>query len=202
LERTRAYYDRSAKALELKKRACALDAEETDSILADIPAETHSMLDVGCGTGLLLHRVSCEVRLGIDLSISMLRLARLRDSGPLLILADARRLPMKDSRFDLVVSQDVIGHFRDDPGRMAEELARTCNPGGLIITTAARTTLTSRMVSIYSRLSLGVYVRSYTAGELEKILEVSGARVLAREVIRGSVLKLLATPTELSTGSR
>jgi len=195
LDKTRAYYDRSAPQLEHRKLACALDREETTSILSSVPEGIDSVLDVGCGTGHLLDEVRCRMRTGVDLSASMLRLARDRSPGLRLLLANGTRLPFGDSSFQVVTCQDVIGHL-PDAGTMASEIIRCCAPKGRIIITANAKSLASRIISLYVLARTGLRLRSYRPDELQKIFEVSGGEVLSSGLIRGSLVKLIASPRE------
>ena len=192
LERTRAYYDAHAESLEKRKLSCELDAEETQSIVRSVPANSSSLLDVGCGTGHLLEKGPARFKVGIDSSVAMLRIAH-RLTTAHLVLGDARRLLLRGCSFDAVTCQDVVGHFRD-PAPVVVELLRACNPVGLVVITAPKSSLFSYMVSAYSRVRLRVYLRSYSREELEKIFEVSGGSVISAEVIGRSILKLLAAP--------
>jgi ubiquinone/menaquinone biosynthesis C-methylase UbiE len=200
LESVKEYYDRSADALERRKLRCVLDAVETDSIVESLSSYSGPVLDVGCGSGHLLDRLEASIKIGIDLSTSMLRLARKRGCRALLILADATRLPIKSESFEIVVSQDMLGHFRR-PSQPVDEMVRVCRPGGRLLATTSRRSLFSRLVELYSRIWLGVYVRSYSQDEVEKIFEASGARCLTKESIGSSVVKILATPPSRSKGS-
>ena len=193
LDRNRRYYDRSARSLERRKLTSRLDAVETSRILEFLKTGSADVLDVGCGTGHLLDQADAEFKVGVDLSISMLRLARERGCPAHLILADGSRLPFRDRNFTWVVSQDAIVHF-SDPRALAREMSRVCKGGGRIIVTATRRTLFSRLASIYARINLRVYLRSYTLRELEKIYEVSGAHTISSETIGSSLILLLATP--------
>lgn len=67
------------------------------------------VLDVGCGTGVLLERLAARGPVaGLDLSPDMLARAatrqRKRGSGALLVCGDAQRLPFRDGSFESVVS--------------------------------------------------------------------------------------------------
>jgi ubiquinone/menaquinone biosynthesis C-methylase UbiE len=179
--------------LEQKKRASRLDAVETSRILEYLPSTTTSVLDVGCGTGHLLDQIGSERKVGVDLSISMLRIARDRGCSAHLILANGGRLPLRDRSFTSIVSQDTIVHFKD-PMSLTREMVRTCARGGRIIVTASKTTIFSRLVSLYARLQLRVFLRSFSLKELEKIFEFSGAHSISSETIGSSVILLLATP--------
>ena len=101
-------------------------------------------------------------------------------------------MPLKEGTFQIVVCQDVIGHFRD-AWKLVREAIRVLGSQGRIIVTATRTSFMSRMISLYSRVWLGVYVRSYKVGELEKIFEVSGAKPVSSEVIGNTIVKFQAT---------
>ena len=75
------------------------------------PRKGMAVLDVGCGTGLhleLYSRFGCEV-FGIDLSPSMLELARTRlgDKAEL-HLGDASRMPYDEKTFDLIIAMLVV----------------------------------------------------------------------------------------------
>jgi ubiquinone/menaquinone biosynthesis C-methylase UbiE len=71
------------------------------------PSKGMNILDVGCGTGThleLYQRYQCNLY-GIDLSPSMLEVARARlGDSALLELGDATRMPYKDRKFDLIIS--------------------------------------------------------------------------------------------------
>jgi ubiquinone/menaquinone biosynthesis C-methylase UbiE len=97
------------------------------------------VLDVGCGTGLLLARVLAEqpraVVAGADLSAAMLARARERlpERVPLLC-ADVAALPFASGRFDLVLSSSSM-HFWAEPQAALAELRRVLRPGGRAVIT-------------------------------------------------------------------
>jgi demethylmenaquinone methyltransferase/2-methoxy-6-polyprenyl-1,4-benzoquinol methylase len=88
------------------------------------------VVDVGCGTGdlsrMLAHRGLRA--LGVDLSLGMLRAA---PSGPVLVQADALRLPVADGAVDGVTSGFALRNVADLDALLAE-LARVVRPGGRI----------------------------------------------------------------------
>ncbi len=90
------------------------------------------VLEVGCGTGLLLRRMAAFARSarGVDLSPGMLEQARARglDVGE----ASATDLPFPDASFDVVCSFKVLAHVREVE-RALGEMARVVRPGGYVI---------------------------------------------------------------------
>jgi len=75
-----------------------------------------SVLDCGCGTGILIERLVRDHRflVGVDYSRAMLQLA-MRRVGPswnvALVCADADNLPFKSEVFDKVVSFTMLGNM-------------------------------------------------------------------------------------------
>jgi SAM-dependent methyltransferase len=90
------------------------------------------LLDVGCGTGLILERVSRFARRarGVDLSPGMLDRARAR--GLEVEEADAATLPFDDDAFDVAYSFKVLSHV-GDLGACLREMARVVKPGGHLV---------------------------------------------------------------------
>jgi SAM-dependent methyltransferase len=94
-------------------------------------------LDVGCGTGTLsqaaLRAADPAAVVGIDPSVGYVAYARaqLADPRARLVVADARRLPLADARFDMVVSGLVL-NFVADPGQAVREMARVTRAGGRV----------------------------------------------------------------------
>jgi malonyl-CoA O-methyltransferase len=75
--------------------------------------EPASVLDIGCGTGLLLsslqHHFPNTQLNGLDLALNMISRSRERlGSTANLVVADAERLPFRQGEFDLVVSTSTL----------------------------------------------------------------------------------------------
>jgi ubiquinone/menaquinone biosynthesis C-methylase UbiE len=99
------------------------------------------VLDIGCGTGLLLRELarrlpdSCELT-GVDAAAGMVEAARSGQRGPRLsyLLGRAERLPFCDSSFDLVISTTSFDHWSDQAAGLAE-CRRVLAPGGRLVLT-------------------------------------------------------------------
>lgn len=109
--------------------------EEARRAMEGIPVP--SVLDVGCGTGMLSERLlgafpSCRLA-GVDLSPAMVERARARLAGRAEVReADAERLPFHDGAFDLVVCNDSFHHY-PDPDRAAFQMWRVLRKGGALV---------------------------------------------------------------------
>lgn len=107
------------------------------SPLPRLQAPPARLLEVGCGDGKYLAEVD---RLGydwtgVDFSARALRLAREADlTRGALVQADARRLPLPDGAFEVVVARYLLAALLA-PGRAeaARELVRVLGPGGILV---------------------------------------------------------------------
>ena len=126
------------------------------------------MLEVGCGTGLILQRLARKARraVGVDLSPGMLEVARKR--GLDVHVADACDLPFDDETFDLACSFKVLAHVPDTSKALAE-MARVTRPGGSVV------------AEFYNRDSLRTLVkRLKPASEISRTGEVTDTDVYTR----------------------
>ena len=93
-----------------------------------------SVLDVGCGTGLLAQRLAArgyEV-VGVDPSEGMLDVLRSRRPEIRAVLASGTALPFEDDSFDLVVSVATFHHIAEPSAvrRTLGEMTRVARRGG------------------------------------------------------------------------
>lgn len=99
------------------------------------------LIDLGTGTGSVLHSFASHAQqaIGIDSSREMLAIARanMEKSGHRHIQVrhgDIYALPFADASADAVTIHQVL-HFLDDPGRVLNEAARILQPGGRLLIT-------------------------------------------------------------------
>lgn len=90
------------------------------------------VLEVGCGTGLILQRIEplADQAIGLDLSEGMLERATRR--GLDVVRGDARRLPFDDEAFDVVCSFKMLAHL-PDVEQAVREMVRVTRPGGHLL---------------------------------------------------------------------
>ena len=137
LAATRAYYDRFAQRYD-SQRGGNVPAGYHD-LIDDLQigflaryAAGRSIIEVGCGTGLLLQRMerfATEAK-GVDLSPGMLSRARAR--GLDVVEGSATALPFASDSFDVACSFKVLAHVRDIRTALSEML-RVVRPGGVVV---------------------------------------------------------------------
>jgi ubiquinone/menaquinone biosynthesis C-methylase UbiE len=137
LGQTRAYYDEFAARYE--ERRDGRDpggyhdlVDELEVGFVERWGRGRDVLEVGCGTGLILRRIAAfaGTARGVDLSPGMLEQARAR--GLDVIEASATLLPFPDASFDVVCSFKVLAHVREI-GLALAEMARVTRPGGVVL---------------------------------------------------------------------
>lgn len=90
------------------------------------------ILDLGCGTGALLHELARMASpFGLDVSAAMLRRARPRNPGLPLVRADAGALPFRDGSFQTVVATFPAPFILHANSQV--EIARVLAPGGTLV---------------------------------------------------------------------
>ncbi len=130
--------------------------------------ERDTVLDVGCGTGLLIEYLAIEptIFVGVDLSLNMLKVAKKKASWPFFIAGDVRKLPLRKEIFSKIVSFSVLQNI-PDPRETIEEVFRTCKRPSLILLTALR-----KIITIESLVN-------WTRKEAEKLKVVAEIRQLS-----------------------
>ena len=129
----RAYYDDFAGWYERERHLPyhrMLDDLEVE--IVERYARGKQVLEVGCGTGLILGRVAqfAASARGIDLSGGML--AKAAERGLHVAQASATELPIATSSVDVAYSFKVLAHIPDIAGAM-REMARVVRPGGWVL---------------------------------------------------------------------
>ena len=97
-------------------------------IISDIPGVKGADLEIGVGTGRFA--VPLGIRLGIDPSLPMLRMARARSVG--VVRGKAEALPFRDASLVSILVMTSLCYF-DDPQLGFREIRRILAPGGRVV---------------------------------------------------------------------
>jgi SAM-dependent methyltransferase len=103
-----------------------------------VDLEGANALDIGCGSGYLLHRLiefGVGQATGVDLMPGRIEAARRRYPQPRFVCANAADLPFADGEFDIVTQFTCLSSVLD-PGlraAIAAEMWRVLRPGGIIV---------------------------------------------------------------------
>jgi ubiquinone/menaquinone biosynthesis C-methylase UbiE len=106
------------------------------------------LLDVAVGDGVYLPWMPADWQVvGIDVSWSQLKTCRDRAAGPglHLIQGEAESLPLRDGRFDAVLSIGAFNYFNDPEGAL-REMIRVARPRATIVISDEMPNLTERML--------------------------------------------------------
>ena len=103
--------------------------------LIKVEAEPPSLLDIGCGTGMIMELLNGFGKAyGIDFSPQAIQILK-HHKVKSLVHADATRsIPFKSATFFAITSLDVLEHVDDDVSAL-EEAFRVCKPGGYMLLT-------------------------------------------------------------------
>jgi len=125
-------YDRWSRVWSLARHT---NREIYRTALALLDDRHRSVLDVGCGTGLMSAMLAAQGRrvVGVDLSAAMIARAKHRSGSSITFLeADAESLPIANSSFDAVVNLISLHHY-PNPSRAIAEFRRVLRPGGRLV---------------------------------------------------------------------
>ena len=107
---------------------------DNDFFLANMPEKKGAALDVGCGSGIVAEALAPHFGrvVGIDISVSMLAIARARRQLPNVeyIMTDASEL-RGEGEYEYIVSRTTFHHIGDLP-ELLERLKALLRPGGRI----------------------------------------------------------------------
>lgn len=117
-------------------KSCVYASDLALSILANQEIKPRKILDIGCGTGILLERILSEDltidSYGIDPASEMLSIARNKLPNTTLYQGKAEDLPFPNASFDTIVSTVAFSHWYNKKLAL-EEVSRVLSPNGVAI---------------------------------------------------------------------
>lgn len=127
-----------------------------------------TILDAGCGTGLLMQdlkkRFPKSLLIGIDIAQDMLKQAKKKKASFLqkkshLLHADIEKLPFKENQFDLVFSNLVL-HWGDF-NQCLSRLEHVLKPGGMILFTLPGPDTLTELMSAFQRVDPFAHINHF-----------------------------------------
>jgi ubiquinone/menaquinone biosynthesis C-methylase UbiE len=152
-----------------------------------LPLAGSTILDVGCGTGMVLSDLTrigarFDDLHGVDLIEDRVRQARELLPGATIEVGDAQTLPYPEASFHIVLGFTLLSSVTDDEARrrITGEMVRVAKPGGLIVLYDFRTNPTNPDVSPLGRKD----VRALFSGRTIVFRGVTLAPPIVRALIR------------------
>jgi ubiquinone/menaquinone biosynthesis C-methylase UbiE len=155
------------------------------------------VLEVGCGGGLVLKGISQSVKakkaIGIDISTSMLSIARREYPGAVFVRGDAEHLPFKDQCIDLSILSDILEHV-PYPGSVIGEARRISK--NIAFKIPIEKSVIGELLRILRRKEYGD-VESHRSGHLRAWTERAALSLISSNALTPSTYELVEPPDEI-----
>ncbi len=157
----------------------ASDADQVriGKVLATLPDDTESLLDVGCGDGVCCNRAATHVPslkrvVGVDRSLEAIKHVSVEKQ-----VGDVAALPFADQEFDAAIALEVLEHLPLPTFEAAiRELARVARRH-IVVTVPYRERLRrnfARCPSCQTDFSRSLHMRSFDHGVMQRLFSVHG----------------------------
>lgn len=154
---------------------CFHDDKKLDAIFSEIGLfKDAKVMDVGCGTGILISRIFDEIGDGgklvaVDYSEKMLKIAKSRHDFSCLkfMCNDISCVKFKENYFDFIICYSVFPHFKDKLAVLTH-LSKALAPGGklCICHSESRDAINAQHASVDTRVAQDVLASSDVIHEL------------------------------------
>ena len=145
------------------------------------------VLDVGCGTGLILRKLH-GTPIGLDINPWAVRRAGFHAPNAHRVIADAEHMPIRSNALPAVVCTEVLEHL-PRPKLAVKEIWRVLKEGGLLIGSVPNRTFLWRFRVLSSTCPHEEpFHNMYRMEEVEKLIEIFRKRTLRYSLLRLNVL--------------
>lgn len=163
-------------------------ADRHIEVLRNYLHHSSRILDLGCGTGIMLRRLMREPAwhaYGVDISEEGLREAG--SEGARVALADSARLPFRAGTFDAIVLFDVVEHV-PSPAETLQEIRRVARTGALLMVTTpnAGSPVRPLLGGRWHGLLDATHLYFFTAFTLSELVRRTGWRPIRRTTMSGA----------------
>lgn len=163
--------------------------EREDYLLRSLPRGTESLLDVGCGNGLLVMRIDAAGHIPLAVGVDTSE-AALRQGSFVSVVGGLPKLPFRECKFDVVVCLEVLEHIPDATYSSAvAELARVAGEH-IFVGVPYREKLMTKTVTCAScgkESHVEGHLRDYNVHDLSNLIpgwRLASTAMLGRRVIR------------------
>jgi ubiquinone/menaquinone biosynthesis C-methylase UbiE len=153
------------------------------------PKPGSSVLDVGCGTGILLDQLSHLNRnlklYGLDISPEMVKKSKTKlGKSAEIILGSVSNIPLKMDTFDFVTCS-MSFHHHSDSSRSLKEMHRVLRPGGTltILDVYSNGILRKMILSILNLVTNERDTHIYTSEQMRQFLVRAGFHSITQQQI-------------------
>lgn len=123
-----------------------------------------SILDIATGAGHQSKVFECNLKIGIDLSINMLKTAK-REFGIIPVCASAMQLPFLDNVFNLVCCRIAMHHF-ENPELFFYESGRVLKDRGILVLVDSVVDVEDGYLNTIEYVRDNTHIRSLTVNEI------------------------------------
>jgi len=138
-----------------------------------------TILDFGCGTGLICNEIADNVGFihAIDISTKMVEISKNKASLRKIKNIDFERTTIFDEKFKLGSFDAIIAfnifHLLEEPQKYFQRIHQILKPGGLIISSTpcmSEAYLLNSVLKLFSFIGLTPKLNSFTSSEMEHLL--------------------------------
>ncbi len=141
--------------------------------------EDDTILDFGCGTGIICNEIAENVGIihAIDISTKMIEISKNKASERKIQNIDFERTTIfdekfKEGSFDIIIAFNIF-HLLEEPQKYFQRINQILKPGGLIISSTpcmSETHLLNSVLKLFSFIGMTPKLNSFTSSEMEQLL--------------------------------
>jgi 2-polyprenyl-3-methyl-5-hydroxy-6-metoxy-1,4-benzoquinol methylase len=139
----------------------------------------YTILDFGCGTGLICNEIAENVEIvhAIDISTKMIEISKNKASERKIQNIDFERTTIFDDKFkvgsfDAIIAFNIF-HLLEEPQKHFQRINQILKPGGLIISSTpcmSEALLLNSVLKVFSFIGLTPKLNSFTSSDMEHML--------------------------------
>lgn len=173
-------YDHAAesyKILEYGRNSAYYHKYWIDILLEYVPkdkSEGLKILDYGCGSGMVMkhviYNINSSLVVGIDISKEMLKIARKRNAGEL-VLGNVMSCGFKEECFDIIISRGVL-YLLNNLEEAIKEINRILKPGGILVISEPNENLILDLIRKVLRLRSSRFSKEHKSIQKKRLIKL------------------------------